>query len=189
MLIVHRLSRGGHRYYLATPGVWLGATAPDVGLSGDVHAVDLRRVLPSDPARVPGFDCTFAAPKSVSVVRGLGPPAVADAAQAAHDAAVRAGIAYLERHACAASNGAPARGFVIAAFPHQVSRAGDPHLHTHAVVVNGTLTGDRWRAIDSMQLYRWRRGAGAVYQAVLRHELGRRVGVTREPSAWGAEVA
>ena len=56
------------------------------------------------------------------------------------------------------------RGVVAAAFDHWDSRAGDPQLHTHVVVMNRVQTLDGvWRTIDSKALFRWTVGAvGAV---------------------------
>lgn len=209
MLIVHRLWAGGHRYYLAavgpdrtdapalgeTPGRWMGEGARLVGLAGAVEADDLRRVLPSGRGRVGGFDLTFAAPKSVSVLHGLGPPAVASAVRAAHDTAVAAGIRHLEQHACAvraAGQVVEAPGLAVAAFRHRVSRADDPHLHTHALVANVAAAPDDGRplALHSPLLYGERRAAGAVYHTVLRAELTTALGVGWTPAVAGrADIA
>ena len=77
------VSSGVEDYYLdgAEPdGVWMGAGAASLNVAGGVEGDGLRRVLEgADPstgaplgrhaaARVPGFDVTFSAPKSVSVL-------------------------------------------------------------------------------------------------------------------------
>ena len=207
MLIVHRLSPGGHRYYLAgvdprgcdepsvgeAPGWWLGAGARARELAGPVAGGDLRAVLPSGAGRVPGFDCTFAAPKSVSVLHGLGDPAVAAVVRAVHDEAVAAGVAYLERYAAAVRESGrvtPGGGLTAAAFRHRVSRADEPHLHTHVLVANvGSGPDGRPRALHSPLLYAERRGAGAVYHLCLRHGLAVRLGVRwRPPEAGRADL-
>lgn len=201
MMILHRLSQGGHRYYLDAvgreersgerPGEWLGTGAAVLGLGGDrVSGSELRAILPTGKDRVPAFDATFAAPKSVSVLFGLGPPGVTAAVGVAHDEAVRAGLTYLERHACAvrsAGSLVTAAGFSVAAFRHRVSRVADPHLHTHALVVNAvTAPGDDRRlALHSPLLYGERRAAGAVYHAVLRRELTATLGLAWEPAVGG----
>jgi len=203
MLIIHRLGPEPHRYYLRAigpdsgdapergeaPGRWLGAGAADRGLDGVVVGPALRDVLPSGRGRVPGLDMTFAAPKSVSVLHGLGSPEVAAAVRHAHDAAVDAGIAYLERHACAVrvdGRSVEATGLVIAAFRHRTSRADDPHLHTHAVTANLACGPDGvWRALHTPLLYGQRRGAAAMYHVVLRDGLTRSLGVTWEAAVGG----
>ena len=100
------------------PGMWVGEPASRLGLVGIVDRADLVSVLegrdPRDGTRlgrafvervladgrvvrpVIGFDATFSAPKSVSVMWAL----TGDAGWAdAHDAAVRAVIGHLQRHA------------------------------------------------------------------------------------------
>ena len=46
---------------------------------------------------MPGFDLTFSAPKSVSVLYGIGDDALRGAIQDAHDQAVLEALAYVER--------------------------------------------------------------------------------------------
>jgi conjugative relaxase-like TrwC/TraI family protein len=69
-----------------------------------------------------------------------------------------------------------------AGFRHRPSRAGDPLLHTLVVVANiGRAVDDgSWRTLHGRPLYAHGKTAGFVYQASLRHELTRRLGV-----AWG----
>jgi conjugative relaxase-like TrwC/TraI family protein len=71
-----------------------------------------------------------------------------------------------------------ASGLVAAAFRHRTSRAGDPQLHTHVLVANlGRGVDGRWSALDGRRLYSEARAASFIYQAVLRAELTRTVGV------------
>ncbi len=197
---VARGEDGVEGYYLARgeePGRWLGHGAEQLGLHGEVTGPQLRAVLdarhPSTgvqlsahPARkVPGFDHTFRAPKSVSLLWALGDRATAEHVVAAHDAAVDATIGYLQRAAGFSRRGAggvetvPVDGFVAAAFRHRTSRADDPLLHTHVLVANLARTTDDgvWRTLDSRKLYAHAKTAGILYQAHLRHELTTRLGV------------
>ncbi|HEY3700914.1 MAG TPA: MobF family relaxase [Acidimicrobiales bacterium] len=183
-------------------GAWLGRASAALGLRGSVDAAELEAVLAgADPAsgevlnpsqdrvRVAGFDLTFAAPKSVSLCFALGDPAAAHQVRLAHQSAVAAAIGYLEREAITARRGSgdgrrsiTVDGLVGAAFLHRTSRAPDPHLHTHVVVANVVAGSDgRWSAFDARGLYAHARTAGALYQAHLRHELRRRLGLE-----WGA---
>src|SRR5207247_1743394 len=89
------------------------------------------------------------------------------AVSAAHDAAVDEALGYLEREACFVRRGhagavrEPAGGFVVAAFQHHSSRAGDPLLHTHAVVANMAEGPDaRWTALDGRALFGQAKTAG-----------------------------
>ena len=134
--------------------------------------------------RVSGFDLTFSAPKSVSVLFGVGDDELRSSVRAAHDRAVREALGYLERSAAAVRRGPagavvePVAGFVAAGFRHRTSRAGDPQLHTHLLVANVARGSDgRWSALDGRRLYAHARAASFIYQAVLRAELTRTVGV------------
>lgn len=136
----------------------------------------------------PGFDLTLRPPKSVSVLWALAPDDVRSEIRSAHADAVDATIGYLERHALAARRWHEGRlepiavdGVIAAAFDHRTSRAGDPLLHTHVVTANLTRTVDgRWQAIDARRIYENARPAGFLYQAHLRYELARRLGVKWE---------
>ncbi len=212
MLNIGKLRRGGENYYLNSvargvedyylgsgevPGYWLAMGARDLGLDGEVGDGQLRNVLrgihpnsartlaklPSKE-RVPGFDLTFLAPKSVALLHELGSKEASNETVSAHDAAVAAALDYLERHASDARRGKGGRrsiasnGFIAAAFRHRTSRAGDPLLHTHVLVANLIKAEDgRWGALDAKHLYRHAKTAGYLYQAHLRAELTRRLGV------------
>ena len=139
-----------------------------------------------------GFDLTLRAPKSVSIVFGVAEPEFAQRIVCAHEQAVAQAIGYLERDACWTRRGAggviqlPGRGFVAAAFRHRSSRAGDPLLHTHVVVANATQAEDgRWTALDGRELYRHAKTAGFLYQAALRAELSRELGLRWQPVVHG----
>jgi hypothetical protein len=117
---------------------------------------------------------------------------------AAHDAAVDAAIGYLQRAAGFSRRGAGGAetlkvdGFVAAAFRHRTSRADDPLLHTHVLVANLARTSDDgiWRTLDSRKLFAHAKTAGVLYQAQLRHELTRRLGVAWQPVVNGvADIA
>jgi conjugative relaxase-like TrwC/TraI family protein len=201
---VARGGEGVEGYYLARseePGRWLGNGADTLGLSGEVTAEQLRAVLDarhpdtgqqlaSHPARkVPGFDHTLRAPKSVSLLWALSDRDTAAEVVAAHDAAVDAAIGYLQRAAGYSRRGAggvetvKVDGFVAAAFRHRTSRANDPLLHTHVLVANLARTCDDgiWRTLDSRKLFAHAKTAGVLYQAQLRHELTVRLGVAWQP--------
>ena len=151
--------------------------------------------------RVPGFDLTFSAPKSVSVLYALADPLVRGQVVDALDTAVDEAVGWLEREACFVRRGSNNRaayrggsdqfgtrrlrggGFVAAGFRHRTSRAGDPQLHTHVLVANLTRGPDgRWSALDAQAIYRCQRTAGAVFDAAVRAELTRRLGVEWVPT-------
>ena len=201
---VETVAAGAEEYYVGAgevPGRWTGVSAVRLGLSGEVGGADLTALLGHlDPAtgealtagmsapKVAGFDLTFCAPKSVSLLWAFGAREVADEVVAAHESSVAAAFAVMEDEAAQVRRGKAGRhvldtdGLVAAAFRHRTSRAGDPHLHTHVVVANiGFLDEDgRWSALDARPLYRWAQAVGYLYEAHLRHELTRRLGV-----GWG----
>ncbi len=90
---------------------------------------------------VHGFDLTFAAPKSVSLLRALrADDVVQKAIAAAHSTALSEAMEYLAAHAgyTRVHNSVTGEkdllklpGLVAVAYQHETSRCGDPHLHTH----------------------------------------------------------
>src|SRR5919197_2140201 len=140
-------------------------------------------------APVAGFDLVFSPPKSVSLLHALGDEETRRAVQEAHLQAWQAALSYLEDEACVVRRGKDgvrrehAGGFVAAAYQHRTSRAQDPHLHTHVIVANmaQSPSDGKWRALDGEPLLRGDRlAAGYLYQAHLRVELTRSLGVEWE---------
>jgi conjugative relaxase-like TrwC/TraI family protein len=201
---------GVEDYYLRgqePAGTWIGAGTSRLGLDALVSAEQLERVLagldPGDGSvlrvrgSVPGFDVTFSAPKSVSLLFALGDAETSAAVLAAHERAVAAAFGYLERTSAVARRGASGlesvqgEGLVGAAFVHRLSRAGDPQLHSHVLVTNMVRDASgRWTALDGRRLYAHGRTAGYLYQAALRDELTGSLGVDWGPiRKGGAEIA
>jgi hypothetical protein len=82
-------------------------------------------------------------------------------------------------------------GLVAAAYRHRTSRAAEPHLHTHVVIANLVYAPEdrRWSALDARPLYSWCKSAGYLYNAHLRYELTKRLGVRWSPVTKGmAEI-
>jgi conjugative relaxase-like TrwC/TraI family protein len=195
------VANGREEYYTGSgesPGFWLGVGARRLGLEGSVAPDDLRQVLAGmspqgeiltagrvdEAKRVAGFDLTWSAPKSVSLLFGLSDPGVAAVVRGVHEDAVDQAVRYLERHALSVRRGAGgqnsvgAEGLVAAAFTHRTSRAGDPQLHTHVLVANVAKGVDGiWSAPDARLLYGHSRTAGFLYQGALRAGLTRALGV------------
>jgi conjugative relaxase-like TrwC/TraI family protein len=130
---------------------------------------------------VHGFDLTFAAPKSVSLVRALTSEVTEKVIAEAHWRAVNAAMDYLHQHAgytrvhnalTGTKDLQRLPGLVAIAYQHETSRCGDPHLHTHVIVPNRQARADGTLvSIDSKSLHHEAKAAGIIYQAVLRHEL------------------
>lgn len=138
-------------------------------------------------AGVHGYDLTFCAPKSVSLMRGLGTDVTVKAVADAHAFAITEAMEYLAEHGGYTRVHNPRTGekdlvrlpgIVAAGFQHETSRAGDPHLHTHVLVPNRQARADgRLVSLDGTSLYHEAKAAGIIYQATLRRELTRSIGV------------
>lgn len=173
-----------------SPSEWQGEGARQLGLSGEVDREVFRELLDgklSDGQQLgtsrsgkiehrPGWDVTMSAPKSVSIIAEV---AGDRRLIAAHDAAVKTALAFAERHAAATrvrADGSVERqltgNLAVASFRHDTSRAQDPQLHTHNVILNLTRDAQgNWRSLEPRALYQLQKAIGAVY----RQELAMRV--------------
>jgi conjugative relaxase-like TrwC/TraI family protein len=139
--------------------------------------------------RRPGWDFCMRAPKSVSLLYAFGELAVREDVIAAHDEAVKAALLYAEckltrtrRTVDGERRHVPGDGLICALFRHRTSRAGDPQLHTHALIVNATRDDrERWLRLNAPWLLGPSKTLGYIYQAKLRAELTRRLEVEWEP--------
>lgn len=178
------------------PGRWLGKGAITLGLAAKVNACDLKalfRGFSSDGRplvqnagkenRQPGWDLTFSAPKSVSVLWSQAEEFEQREIQAAHADAVTAAISLLESHHAFSRVGKGGLerikvALAVAAFEHSSSRALDPQLHTHCLVMNlGVDDAGHVRSLLSKPLYEAKMLAGAFYRAELAYQLQQRLGV------------
>ena len=161
----------------------------------DGEPLGMRAVPGRGP--VPGFDLTFSAPKSVSLLWALGGPVAAAEVSAAHQRSVEAALDYMQREACWTRRGAGGAeflhgsGYLAAAYTHRSSRNGDPQLHTHVLIANATQGPDgRWTRLYHPAIYDHAKTAGYLYEAHLRHELSRSLGVEWQEVRNGiAEIA
>jgi conjugative relaxase-like TrwC/TraI family protein len=149
---------------------------------------------------VHGFDLTFCAPKSVSLFRALRDEEVSEKAVLdAHTTAIAEAMEYLAAHAGYSRVHNPVTGekdlvrlpgLVAIAYQHETSRAGDPHLHTHVLVPNRQARADgRLVSVDGTSLYHEAKAAGVIYQATLRRELHRSLGLEWAPVDPGTGMA
>lgn len=198
-------------YYLEggePPGEWLGDAARKLNLEGaTVESADLRRLMegfsPSGKElvqnagkknRQPGWDLTFSAPKSVSTLWSQADEALRAKIEAAHWRAVRQALRYIESEAAWTRRGHagenPERvGLIAAAFEHGTSRAQQPQLHTHALVLNLGIRDDgTWGAIRSLDLYQHKMAVGALYRSALAHELRHVIGLNPVPARTWFEI-
>ena len=138
------------------------------------------------------FDATFSAPKSVSALWGLSDDRFVQAeVLAAHDAAVDAALGWLETHGAVTRRGTDGiwqvdtQGLTVAVFRQHTSRTADPQLHSHALILAKVQDpSGTWLSVDARFLMTQQRTIGWIYDAALRGELTRRLGVgwDRNPS-------
>ncbi|MBX8921088.1 MobF family relaxase [Klebsiella michiganensis] len=146
---------------------WQGKGAEALGLEGKpvdkaVFTEILKGKLPdgSDLTRMqdgtnkhrPGYDLTFSAPKSVSVMAMLGgDKRLIDA----HNQAVTKALQQVETLAATRvmtdgkSETVLTGNLIVAKFTHDTNRNEEPQLHTHAVVMNATQNGDKWQSLGT----------------------------------------
>jgi len=180
---------------------WSGSGAQKLGLNGPVIFDDFKALLQgklpdgtqlgwdekatteynaANPdkkrsAHRPGYDLTFSAPKSASL---LALCADDERIITAHQSAVDYALTYMEKNAAITRITANAKtafiqthNLVVARFLHDVSRDLDPQLHTHCVVMNMTHTDKGWRSLSSEQLFEHKMTAGSLYRSHFAFEL------------------
>ena len=145
---------------------WMGEGAEKLGLKGEVASADMDAVrqgkLPdgSDLSRMvngvnkhrSGYDLTFSAPKSVSVMALVGEDR---RFIEAHNRAVAVVMQEVEKLVSARiteegkTETVLTGNMVAALYNHDTSRDLDPQLHTHALVFNATFAGEKWRSLAS----------------------------------------
>lgn len=170
-------------------GQWGGRGAAALGLTGSVdkaqfgemlsghlpNGIVLGRRKDGEIQHTPGWDLTFSAPKSVSILVEIGGD---ERLRAAHDRAVETALQWVEHNALGTrqrtSEGQVFEGtgsMVVARFTHHTSRNQDPSLHTHSVVMNATEDAQgTWRSLHSIELFRNKMVAGQIYRSELARE-------------------
>lgn len=161
----------------------------------DGRATDGRPLVQAQDGRdhQPGWDLTFSAPKSVSVLWAMASPETRTIIQDAQRAAVERALQYLEGAAGFTRRGKAGHRMervrlLAALFEHGTSRAEDPQLHTHALVPNVGLRRDgTFGTLWSRGFYLHKRAAGAIYRAELAHLLVERLGLrlTADKNSFG----
>ncbi|WP_419318824.1 MobF family relaxase [Caulobacter sp. ErkDOM-E] len=176
------------------PSAWRGEAADALGLSGDVDRDQFKALLDGflptgdvlgtvrngEREHRPGWDLTFSAPKSLSVMALV---AGDTRLIKAHDEAAATALAYVERYGAATRireggrlEHVPTGNLVAATFRHETSRAQDPQLHTHSVILNATQDAKgTWRSMEGRTFFQLQKAAGEIYRQELAqaaHRLG-----------------
>ncbi|ACM33030.1 MobF family relaxase [[Acidovorax] ebreus] len=170
-------------------GKWIGAFSERLGFKDSiVHRGEIESALKGydpktgnpfsnnagDERHKPGYDLTFSAPKSVSVAWASASPELQREISAAHQRAIESAIeyaeqtggAFIQREGHAGAIKVPHHEIAAATFEHSSNRAGEPHLHTHCVVMNISENGKR---VDFDT--RYAHTIGTAYRAEFAHEL------------------
>lgn len=168
-----------------SPSEWHGKGAEALGLAGEVDREAFRDLLDGKVGdrqlgtvrdghleHRPGWDVTLSAPKSVSIMAEV---AGDRRLIAAHGQAVKTVLAHVETHMAATRvrhggsvTREPTGNLIVASFQHGTSRAQDPQLHTHNVIMNATRGVDgSWRSLEPRALYQLQKQIGAIYRQEL----------------------
>lgn len=206
------LNLGQEDYYLSggePPGTWFGAGAEALGLKGTVSKEVLSNLFrgyspdgkepwvrnAGTESRVAGFDSVASPPKTVSTVWSQSEYEIRKEFQHAQKEAVKKKNQYLEDVIAYCRKGKDGieqirAKLIMANFEHGVSRALDPQLHTHTLILNlGICEDGQVRALDGRLLYKHKMAAGAVYRAELARQLRQRLGVRIIPKKTWFEIA
>lgn len=191
-----------------SPGVWYGEGAEAFGYRGPIEPSEflaaydgkssdgLASLVQEQAAksRQPGWDITFSAPKSVSVLWMMLSDDQRRQLQSLLMHASRSAVDYLDSNCLVTRRGKGGariengRG-IYALCPHATSRAQDPQLHVHALCFNMCLRDDGTTgAIRSHDLYLHKMAAGAVFRAELAHLLRTEMGLAIRQVDWSFEV-
>lgn len=154
------------------PGKWIGRGALALVLSTYIDTRDYRRIFngfgpdgeklcenAGDNHR-PGWDVTFSAPKSVSILWSRADEEVRKAIQAAQQVAVERALTFIEDRAAYTRRGKCGKtlerttGLIAATFEHSTSRAQDAQLHTHCLIANlGQRQDETWGTLESKSFF------------------------------------
>ena len=178
------------------PGQWYGRGAKALGLQGtaDKDAVkNLAKGLSPDGSKKliqirkdkehqAGWDLTFSAPKSVSVAWAVADDDLRRKIQQCHDQAVNRTLEFLQDNVLVSRTGKGGKELVKAdivavTFQHGTSRANDPLLHTHSLIMNIAVSNGKTRTILSKPLYQTKMTAGALYRSELSYLIQRETGL------------
>ncbi len=178
------------------PGYWLGSGASSLGLAGELNKDEFRHLLRgrspdgtrklvrnADAERRAGWDLTWSAPKSVSVAWSQADPETRERIEQCLRRAVAAGVAYLEPIGGISRRGEDgliheSARLVLAAFLHSTSRAQDPQLHVHTLLLNlGVRRDGTTGTLEPKALYRHQMAAGALFRAELAYALETELGL------------
>ena len=147
-------------------------------LSGEIpNGQKLFRLVNGEKEHIPGYDITFSAPKSVSLMALM---IALDKSEwhAVHDKAVAAALEWVETNVLQTRKYNKAtkkqdvvgdQKMLVATFKHDISRNEDPQLHTHCVIANACLGSDgKFRSVHSQALFDNKMLIGEIFRSELK---------------------
>lgn len=192
------------------PGFWLGSGAEKLGLSGEVKEKEFKNIfqgfsadgkeklvqnagnMTGEKSRDPGWDLTFSAPKSASIVWAISDEETKKIIEWAHTEAVKSALAEIESSTVTrigkGGKTLDRADLVIAAYQHSTSRAvsknsfPDMNLHTHALILNVAVSKSdgKTRTIRSENFFENQMKYGILYRA----EFSRRLNAAGIETVW-----
>ena len=167
---------------------WFGVGAKNLNLEGAVDPKVFKQLLKGElpngtimhkgynakgkETRRPGYDLTFSAPKSVSILSFRDPRIIE-----AHNTAVKSTLEQIEQQAAARvkikgeATNKLSKNLIVGTFLHNVSRLLDPDLHTHCVIVNATQINGKYRSVYGDDFYNLAKPLGLEYRLSLAQNL------------------
>ena len=140
-----------------------------------------------------GWDITYSAPKGFSVLWAAADPDLRRQLEAIQAAAVDEALGFIvEEGLVEVRLGAggrikqPTAGLTVGRFSHYTSRAGDPNVHTHCVIMNVAKSRDgKLRTLETFKLHAACHLAGAAYRASMSARLAEAFGFEARPAGRG----
>lgn len=178
-------------YYLEDEGIaeseWIGQLTGDFDLpaavepeqftkflEGDLGQQKLGRTIKGERVHAAGWDLTFSAPKSVSILTEVYGH---NDLKNAHKNAVKSAMDYIEKNAvfCRVEKDGKkekvnTQKLLAAVFTHDTSRSLDPQLHSHCVVFNMTKQNNKFYSLSSEKFYELQKMGGLIYRNELAHQ-------------------
>lgn len=169
------------------PGVWTGTGSGIMGLAGEIDQESFLKLMEgihpvsgdhlyqqNGKAHRPAIDAVLSPDKSISVIWARANKELRLLIEKAHHQAVIETLNFLELHTAYTRRGKDGTehqkvvGLIAAVFQHSTSRAGDPHLHSHLVVMNCAKRFDgSYGSLESRYILKWQKAASLTYRAKL----------------------
>lgn len=178
------------------PGEYFGKGAAALGLSGKLKKGELsdllkglhpktgEKIFEVDDSSVIGFDKTFSASKSVSILAAVADKKTRDEIHLAFRQSVDAAMAKFEdetRVRLGRGDWQPCQGIIAVGYEHMDSRELDPQLHEHYYLVARGMNADgKFVGMDTRDPYIMQKNLGAMFRAEFAGRL-REMGFVIEP--------